>query len=62
MENLIAYFSSFSTETLKAVLKDYLKDLEDIGNAVFKASELRTMGLIKKVTVIREILKERSSK
>ena len=62
MNNLVTYYNSFSTRTLRFTLKYYIKELEDIGFGVYKSSEARVFGLMKKVTAIREILKERSSK
>jgi hypothetical protein len=62
MNNLVTYYNSFSTKTLRLTLKHYIKELEDIGFGVYKSSEPRVFGLMKKVTAIREILKERSSK
>ena len=62
MNNYYTYYDTFKTNVLKAVLQNHIKELEDIGNGVYKVSNDRATNIMKRVDVIRTILKERSTK
>lgn len=59
-KNLLGYYAGFYSNTLAAVLKDHIRDLEDVGSNVHPLSSARTKNLINRVVAIRSVLNSRT--